>query len=142
MVNTALFKRYRMEVSSVKDLLFYFLLVWTAMTIVFAWLDFFIPRFELSEGLVTSYIVLLGVYITHKEVSRWTGVSMKVRPGELMVYIWWVSLLAMMFFGFFLNLEVGLATRHIAYNVIAAFLISEISKTVNAYRRANVTKKL
>lgn len=132
--NQIISRRYRLELSSVKDLLFYFLLAWTAVTLVFAWLSFFLPRLTLSEAFITSYLTLLGVYITHKEVARWTRVKMIVRPGELMVYIWWVSLLIMFFFGFFLHREVPEETTRIAYDVLAAFLVSEISKSVNAYR--------
>ena len=54
-------KRYRIELSSVKDLLFYFLLIWTVILLALSWLDFFIPRLEVSDALVTSYLILLGV---------------------------------------------------------------------------------
>lgn len=135
MNNQILSKRYRNELSSVKDLLFYFLLTWTGVILVFAWLNFFFPRFLLSEAFVSSYTILLGVYIAHKEVSRWTGVATKIRPGELMVYVWWVSLLAMLFFGFFLGLTVSTQIQQIAFHVLGAFLISEVSKSINAYRR-------
>lgn len=141
MDNQALSKRYRLELSSVKDLLFYFLIVWTGVILAFAWLSFFISRFAISEAFVTSYITLLGVYITHKEVSRWTGVQMKIRPGELMVYIWWFSLLAMLFFGFFLHREVSGPIRQIAYDVLGAFLASEISKGINAYRKNKLAER-
>jgi len=135
MDNEIIAKRYRIELSSVKDLLFYFLLVWTAILIVLSWLDFFSSRLEVSEALVTSYLILLGVYIVHKETSRWTGVKLNIRPGELFVYVWWVSLLAMFLIGFFVHLEVSYPVRNLAYEVLGAFLLSEISKSVNAYRR-------
>ena len=135
MDNEIIAKRYRIELSSVKELLFYFLLVWTAILIVLSWLDFFSSRLEVSEALVTSYLILLGVYIVHKETSRWTGVKLNIRPGELFVYVWWVSLLAMFLIGFFVHLEVSYPVRNLAYEVLGAFLLSEISKSVNAYRR-------
>ena len=135
MDNEIIAKRYRIELSSVKDLLFYFLLVWTAILIVLSWLDFFIPKLEVSEALVSSYLILLGVYIVHKETSRWTGVKLNIRPGELFVYVWWVSLLAMFLIGFFAHLEVSSPIRHLTYEVLGAFLLSEVSKSVNAYRR-------
>lgn len=138
MDNIQIAKRYRIELSSVKDLLFYFLLVWTVILLVLSWLDFFIPRLEVSEALVTSYLILLGVYIIHKETSRWTGVKLNIRPGELFVYVWWVTLLAMFLIGFFVNLEISYPIRQIAYEVLGAFLLSEVSKSVNAYRRTRI----
>lgn len=135
MDNETIAKRYRIELSSVKDLLFYFLLVWTVILFVLSWLDFFVPRLEVSDALVTSYLMLLSVYIIHKETSRWIGVKLNVRPGELFVYVWWVSLLAMFLIGFFVHLEVSSPIRHLAYEVLGAFLLSEVSKSVNAYRR-------
>ena len=128
-------KRYRIELSSVKDLLFKFLLGWTTVLLVFSWLDFAIPRLEVSEAMVTSYLILLGVYIAHKEASRWTGVKLNVMPGELFVYIWWISLLAMLIISFFTQREVSSPIRFLAYEVLGAFLLSEISKSINAYRR-------
>lgn len=136
MDNQTIASRYRIELSSVKDLLFYFLLIWTVILLVLAWLDFFITKFEFSDALVTSYLILLGVYIVHKETSRWTGVKLNVKPGELFVYVWWISLLTMFLIGFFAHLEVSPPIRHLAYEVLGAFLISEISKSVNAYRRS------
>src|SRR3989344_6643383 len=127
-------KRYRVELSSVKDLLFKFLLVWTAILLVLSWVDF-LTRYKLSEGLVTSYLILLGVYIVHKETSRWTGVKLNIKPGELFVYVWWISLLTMFIIGFFAHLEISPPIRHLAYEVLGAFLLSEVSKSVNAYKR-------
>ena len=138
MDNEMIAKRYRIELSSVKDLLFYFLLMWTAILIVLSWLDFFILKLEVSEDLVTSYLILLGVYIIHKETSRWTGVKLSIRPGELFVYVWWVSLLAMFLIGSFVHLEVSSPIRHLTYEVLGAFLLSEVSKSINAYRRTQV----
>ena len=138
MDNQIVAKRYRIELSSVKDLLFYFLLVWTVFLLALSWLDFLIPKLEISEALVTSYLVLLGVYIVHKETSRWTGVKLNIKPGELFVYVWWISLLAMFLIGFFFKLEVSSPIRHLAYEVLGAFLLSEISKSINAYRRTQV----
>lgn len=135
MDNQVVAKRYKVELSSVKDLLFYFLVTWTSVLLLLSWLDFLIPRFEVSDALVTSYLVLLGVYIVHKETSRWTGVKLNVQPGELFVYIWWISLLTMFIIGFFTKQEVSHPIRHLAYEVLGAFLLSEISKSINAYRR-------
>ena len=114
MDNQIVAKRYKVELSSVKDLLFKFLLGWTAVLLVFSWLDFTIPRLEVSEAMVTSYLILLGVYIVHKETSRWTGVKLNIRPGELFVYVWWISLLAMLITSFFTDLEVSSPIRFLA----------------------------
>ena len=58
-----------------------------------------------------------------------------------MVYIWWISLLAMSLIGSFANLEVSPQIRFLSYEVLVAFLLSEISKSINAYRREKTVKK-
>ena len=133
MDNQIIAKRYKVELSSVKDLLFKFLLTWTAILLVLSWVDFW-TKYKLSEAMVTSYLILLGVYIVHKETSRWTGVKLNIKPGELFVYIWWISLLAMLLIGFFMNREVSTSVQFLTYEVLGAFLLSEISKGINAYK--------
>src|SRR3989338_10148663 len=133
MENQIIDKRYRVELSSVKDLLFKFLLAWTAILLVLSWVDFF-SKYKLSESMVTSYLILLGVYIVHKETYRWTGVKLNIKPGELFVYVWWISLLLMLVIGFFLHRETSPTVRFLSYEVFGAFLLSEISKGVNAYK--------
>jgi len=140
MDNQTVAKRYRTELSSVKDLIFYFLLVWTAVLLGLSWFDFFSSKFEVSEALVTSYLILLGVYIIHKETSRWTGVKLNIKPGELFVYVWWVSLLAMLILGFFTHREVSPPIRFLTYEVLGAFLLSEISKSFNAFKKTSGQK--
>ncbi len=135
MDNRIVAKRYQVELSSVKDLLFKFLLIWTAILLVLSWVDFF-TRYQVTEAMVTSYLILLGVYIVHKETSRWTGVKLNIRPGELFVYTWWGSLLTMLLIGFFTHYEVSSSVRFLTYEVLAAFLLSEVSKSINAYRRS------
>ena len=135
MDNQIIAKRYKVELSSVKDLLFKFLLVWTAILLVLSWVDFW-TEYKLSEAVVTSYLILLGVYVVHKETSRWTGVKMGIKPGELFVYVWWISLLSMLLIGFFMHREVSPSVRFLAYEVLGAFLLSEVSKGVNAYKIA------
>ena len=130
-------KRYRTELSSVKDLLFYFLILWTLILLILSWLDFFSAKFEVSEAVVTSYLVLLGVYVVHKETSRWTGVKLNIRPGELFVYVWWISLLTMLILGFFTHREVSPSIRFLSYEVLGAFLLSELSKSFNAYKKSS-----
>ena len=133
MDNQIIAKRYKVELSSVKDLLFKFLLTWTAILLVLSWVDFW-TKYKLSEAMVTSYLILLGVYIVHKETSRWTGVKLNIKPGELFVYIWWISLLAMLLIGFFTHREVSSSVQFLTYEVLGAFLLSEISKGINAYK--------
>ncbi len=133
MDNQLIARRYRTELSSVKELLFKFLLVWTAILLVLSWVDF-LTKYKMSEAMVTSYLILLGVYIVHKETSRWTGVKMGIKPGELFVYVWWISLLTMLIIGFFLHRETSPSVRFLSYEVLGAFLLSEISKGVNAYK--------
>src|SRR3989344_8353181 len=133
MDNETTAKRYKTELSFVKDLLFKFLLVWTGILLVLSWVDFF-SKYKISEAMVTSYLILLGVYIVHKETSRWTGVKMGIKPGELFVYVWWVSLLSMLLIGFFADREASPSVRFLAYEVLVAFLLSEVSKGVNAYK--------
>ncbi|MBI2065284.1 MAG: hypothetical protein HYT62_04490 [Candidatus Yanofskybacteria bacterium] len=137
MDNQTVAKRYRTELSSVKDLIFYFLIIWTAVLLGLSWFDFLSIKFEVSEALVTSYLILLGVYIVHKETSRWTGVKLNIKPGELFVYIWWISLLAMLILGFFLHREVSPSIRFLSYEVLGAFLLSEISKSFNAFKKTS-----
>ena len=137
MDNQTVAKRYRTELSSVKDLLFYFLIVWTLILLALSWFDFINPKFEVSEAVVTSYLILLGVYIVHKETSRWTGVKLRIMPGELFVYVWWISLLAMLVIGFFTHKEISPSIRFLSYEVLAAFLLSEISKSFNAFKRSS-----
>lgn len=137
MDNQIIANRYRTELSSVKDLLFKFLLIWTTILLVLSWVNFFWPRFEVSDVMVSSYLVLLGVYILHKETSRWTGVKLSIMPGELFVYVWWISLLAMLLIGFFSHAQVPSPIRTLSYEVLGAFLLSEMSKSFNAYKRSN-----
>ena len=138
MDNQTVAKRYRTELSSVKDLLFYFLITWTLVLLGLSWFDFFSSKFEISEAMVSSYLILLGVYIVHKETSRWTGVKLNIKPGELFVYIWWISLLGMLLLGSFTHREISPPIRFLAYEVLGAFLLSEISKSFNAYKRIEV----
>jgi len=140
MDNQIVAKRYRTELSSVKDLLFRFLMIWTIVLLGLSWFDFFSKKFEVSEGLVTSYLILLGVYIVHKETSRWTDVKLTIKPGELFVYIWWISLLAMLLLEFFTHREVSPPIKFLTYEVLGAFLLSEISKSFNAYKRVGRTE--
>ena len=133
MDNQIIAKRYKVELSSVKDLLFKFLLVWTAILLILSWVDFW-TNYKLSEAMVTSYLILLGVYIVHKETSRWTGVKLNIKPGELFVYVWWISLLTMLLIGFFTHREISPSVQFLSYEVLGAFLLSEISKGINAYK--------
>ncbi|MEX1064204.1 MAG: hypothetical protein WD898_03815 [Candidatus Paceibacterota bacterium] len=131
---TALIKRYVREIASVRDYLFAFLTLWTIAILVMAWLDFASPRLSLSDVAANSYLILLSVYIVHKEVNRWTGTKLTVKPGELVVYIWWTSLLAMIVIGFLTQASVPEGVKSISFNILGALLATEISKSLNSYK--------
>ena len=51
--------------------------------------DFFLKRsLDLSDGLLTIYIALLGAYAADKEIRRWLGTPEPPRKGSLFVYLW------------------------------------------------------
>lgn len=127
-------KFYGRELGNVRSSLFLFLASWTLMILVMGWLNFFIPALGLPDIAVTSYLVLLGVYIVHKEVNRWTGVKMAARPGELVVYVWWASLMLMVIVSFVTQLEVPEGIKFISFEILGALLASEISKNLNNYK--------
>lgn len=127
-------RRYGRELTSVRDYLFAFLVLWTGVILIMGWLDFFIGKLLLPDLAVTSYLILLGVYILHKEVNRWTGVKMNMKPGEMVVYVWWTSLLIMIVVGFFTALRTPDGVKAIAFDILGALLASEISKSVNSYK--------
>jgi hypothetical protein len=137
----AIIKRYRKELIQVKDWLFYFLLVWTVVILVLAWFDFFFKTFVMPELVAVSYIILLAVYIAHKEVGRWTGVVSMLRPGEIMVFAWWGTLLLMLSLNFFFpKFNVPGSLSRICFEILFAFLASEISKSLNVFRRYDEKK--
>ena len=133
----ALIRRYWHEITSVRDSLFLFLASWTAMVLVMSWIDFLVPTLVLPDVAVTSYLILLGVYIVHKEVNRWTGVKMSAKPGELIVYIWWGSLMIMVLVSFLSRLPVPEPLKFMSYEILGALLASEISKSFNSYKTKN-----
>lgn len=110
------------------------------MILVMGWLNFFIQTLPLPDVAVTSYLILLGVYIVHKEVNRWTGVKMNAKPGELIVFVWWFSLLVMVLVSFLTQLHVPEGIKFMSYEILGALLASEISKSVNAYMIKTETK--
>lgn len=129
-----LFRVYWREITGVRDSLFLFLASWTAMVLIMGWVNFFIPTLPLPDVAVTSYLILLGVYILHKEVNRWTGVKMLAKPGELIVYVWWTSLMAMVLISFLTKFQVSEALKFMSYEILGALLVSEISKSINSYK--------
>ncbi len=138
----AIVRLYWRDLTGVRDSLFLFLASWTAMVLVISWIDFFVPTLELPDVAVTSYLILLGVYIIHKEVNRWTGVKMRPKPGESIVYIWWSSLLIMVVISFWTDLRVPEAIKYMSYDILGALLVSEISKSLNSYKiRVSVSRQ-
>ena len=125
--------RYDRELAGVKDWMFRFLLIWTVLLLGFEWAEFSTGR-AVPPAMSAAYGILLGGYIAHKEVLRWTGVTAKVRRGELFVYVWWGMLLLM----FFLEYATGRfaipeGMKTLAYEVLGYFVLSEISKAYNAW---------
>lgn len=104
------------------------------MVLIMGWADFFIPALALPDVAATSYLILLGVYILHKEVNRWTGVKMAARPGEFIVYVWWGSLMIMVLVSFLTKLQVPETIKFMSYDILGALLVSEISKSLNSYK--------
>lgn len=130
----AIVRLYWRDLTGVRDSLFLFLASWTAMVLVIGWIDFIVPALELPDVAVTSYLILLGVYIIHKEVNRWTGIRMRPKPGESIVYVWWSSLLIMVVISFLTDLRVPEAIKFMSYDILGALLVSEISKSLNSYK--------
>lgn len=127
-------RNYKREASGVRNSLFLFLLSWTAMILVMGWLDFLFIPLVLPDVAVTSYLILLGVYILQKEVGRWTGTRTKARPGEAVVFVWWTSLFFMVIISFITQLEVPESIKFVSYEILGALLVSEISKSLNSYK--------
>ncbi len=128
---------YWRELTGVRDSLFLFLASWTAMVLIMGWADFLVPSLNIPDVAITSYLILLGVYILHKEFNRWTGVKMATRPGEVIVYVWWTSLMIMVLISFLTKLQVPEVLKFMSYEILGALLISEISKSLNSYKIKN-----
>jgi len=123
--------KYEKDLAKYKDWLSYFLLVFTVATIVFQTAEF-LNIFKTPTGLASAYLMLLYAYIAHKEINRWAGVRMKFRSGELFVYIWWALFIAMMIIAFYHpNYHLPEDIKLISYDVLAAFLLGELSKAMN-----------
>lgn len=131
---SAIIQNYRREVTNVRDSLFLFLMSWTAMILIMGWLNFFFDTLPLPDVAATSYLILLGVYILQKEVNRWTGAKIGHKPGELVVFIWWTSLMIMVLLSFVTRLQVPESIKFISYDILGALLASEISKSLNSFK--------
>ena len=126
--------RYEREHVGVKDWMFRFLMLWTVVLLYMQWSEFFVRR-AVPTSIGAGYIVLLGTYIAHKEVLRWTGISTRVRRGEFFVYVWWGMLLSM----FIVEYASGRwsVPGHmltLSYEVLGYFLLTEVSKAINTWR--------
>lgn len=128
--------RYERELRGAKDWMFWFLMGWTFVLLAMEWANFFFLR-AVPPSIGAGYTILLGTYIAHKEVLRWTGVAMRVRPGEFFVYIWWGMLLGMFLIEYFFGrFAVPEGMLLLAYEVLGYFIATEISKSLNAWRTA------
>ena len=76
---------------------FWFCLLWTICHITMMWVSLIsLLAYQVPEGMTWAYASLLGAYTTGKEVNKWVGKKITIaKPGELMVYAWWISLLLM-----------------------------------------------
>jgi len=128
--------RYKNELTSAKDYMFWFLLAWTIIFLSMEWVNFFVPEMIIPPAMAAGYIILLGSYIAHKELIRWMGIELKVKRGELFVYIWWGSFL-LMFLTQYLTGNYYLPEHlpMIPYEVLGYFLLSEASKAVLIWKK-------
>lgn len=119
-----------------KDWMFLFLIVWTVVLLGMEWLQFFASR-AIPHTMTAGYLVLLGAYIAHKEVLRWTGIASRVRRGEFFVYIWWGTFLAMFLVEYLAGRwEVPEDMTILSYEVLGYFVLTEVSKSLNAWKVA------
>jgi hypothetical protein len=128
--------RYKKELTDAKDYMFWFLLVWTAVFLYLEWMSFFAPEIVVPPAMVAGYTILLGSYIGHKELIRWMGIELKVKRGELFVYIWWGSFLLMFLVQYWTgNNHLPEDIPMVPYEVLGYFLLSEASKATLTWRR-------
>ncbi len=128
--------RYERELTVTRDYMFWFLLVWTTALLVLEWLHFFRWLEHIPEAMASGYIILLGAYIAHKEVGRWADLKTKVRHGEVFVYIWWGTFLIMFLTSVFRErYEVPFNMPMLSYEVLGYFIVSEVSKSLNRWRK-------
>lgn len=126
--------RYERELRGAKDWMFWFLVLWTVVLLIMEWANFFVGR-EIPASMTAGYLVLLGAYIAHKEVLRWTNVNGKMRRGEIFVYAWWGMLLTMYLLGYTIGRwSVPEGMTVLCYEVLGFFALTEISKSLNARR--------
>lgn len=117
--------------------LFWFCFFWTSIHIVMMWGEFLSPllgwQFKTPEGMTSVYVSLLTVYTANKEIGKWIGKKITIqRPGELLIYAWWLSMLAM-FCWLYLNgnsLKMPKEMTNISLWVLGIFMSSELSKTI------------
>jgi len=95
----------------------------------------FLFALAVPHAMQAGYVVLLGGYIAHKEVLRWMGVAPRARKGELFVYIWWGTLLAMFIASYTnKNWNVPESMTMLAYEILAYFIVTEVSKAINIWK--------
>lgn len=134
---------YEREITVAKDYMFWFLLIWTVALLALEWSVFLNIRGEIPEAIIPGYGVLLGVYIGHKEVSRWAGITSKARRGELFVYLWWGVFLTMFLINvFFGRYQIPEGMPLLAYEVLGYFFASEVSKAINRWKKLHDGKRM
>ncbi len=127
-------RRYEAELLQAKDWMFWFLLCWTIILLLMMWMEFFFSV-ATPHTITAGYIVLLGGYIAHKEILRWAGAASRVRRGELFVYIWWGMLLGMFVTSYLTGRgSIPDSITTLCYEVLAYFIVTELSKALNAWQ--------
>ena len=129
--------RYERELTMAKDYMFWFLLIWTTILLILEWLMFLNYGSELPEAMTAGYIILLGAYIAHKEINRWAGIEAKVRRGEIFVYGWWATFLAMFLLQYWNPGEFEMPDNMptLVYEILGYFLFGEVSKALNRWQQ-------
>lgn len=134
--------RYEKEILASRDYMFWFLIFWTTSLLLLEWLNFFGRLERVPEAMASGYIILLGAYILHKEVGRWADIKTKVRHGEVFVYIWWGTFLTMFLASIFREeYEIPHNMPMLSYEVLGYFIFSEVSKSINKWRRQKQNEK-
>jgi hypothetical protein len=130
------YSRYKKELTNAKDYMFWFLLIWTVVFLYMQWVNFFVPEMVVPPAMAAGYTILLGSYIGHKELIRWMGIELKVKRGELFVYIWWGSFLLMFLVQYWTGTyELPKDIPMVPYEVLGLFLLGEASKAGLTWKR-------
>lgn len=100
--NGSLFTSIKNSLRNSNEWLFWLCLIWTTTFMLMFYVNFLNPEYKINPVIHYAYWPLVIAYTAHKETHRWTGSKLTIaRPGELMVYMWWVNALIMYVIEFF-----------------------------------------